>query len=149
MRFLIFFGLILLFFVETAGTQEVHSDGPSEGSGFSGPLTGGGPGPAPETDCEAVRQLLQVEPECIAGWTVPHEQSEQGATASGCNMRGGNERWNTIIDAVRSEAVFCFEGCRDNMYESASALEECRQQVNQAKKCLTAKIKEAENRLCG
>ena len=149
MRLFISCGLILLFFVETARTQQSGSDssGPSTGSGFSGSSTGSGP--APETDCEAIRQLLQVEPECIAGWPILLEQSEQGASRGSCRMRRGNERWNAILDAVRSEAVFCFEGCRDNISESAAAFEECRQQVNKANKCLTTKIKEAENRLCG
>ena len=152
MKFLVSFGLIFLFFATAAQTQGsggAFSATPMSGGGVSGPSTGGGLGPNPETACEAVRMLLQAPPECIAGWPILLEQSEQGASRATCRMHRGNEVWRAVLDAARAQAVFCFEGCGADINQGGAALEECNRQINQAKSCLTEKIEEAETRLCG
>ena len=140
MKFLIFSSVIFLFFMGAVKSQ----GGESLDDGVSGPIDGG-PGPAPETDCEAIEMLLEVQSECIAGWPI---LSEGGITGS-CQMFSGNERWNAMLDAVRSEAVLCFEGCSDDISQGGEAFEDCKEKVKEADQCLTEKMEEAQRRLCG
>ena len=148
MNFLSFF---ILIFLGSVTAQNVNSDDvtPSSGGGVSGPISPSSPGPAPENSCEAIQMLLKIdEPGCITGLPGLIEVSSLGASRSSCSMRRGNDIYNTVLDSIRAEAVFCFEGCDDDAYDGGKATEECNRRIKEAHTCIQEKLEEAERNLC-
>ena len=146
-----FAGFFVLIFSGSAIAQSTGGDGaaPSGGGGVSGPVSPSSHGPAPETSCEAIQMLLKVDnPGCITGLPGLIEANDTGASTSGCRMKKGNGIYNKVLDAVRSEAVFCFDGCDDNAYEGGEALEECNRRIKEARICIQKKLEEAERNIC-
>ena len=148
MKFLNFFTLI---FLGSVTAQNVNSDNvsPSSGGAVSGPISSSSDGPAPEDSCEAIQMLLKFdESGCITGLPGIIEAGNLGISTSSCNMKRGNDIYNAVLDSIRAEAVFCFDGCDDNAYDGGEGTAECNRRIKEANICIQQKLEEAESNIC-